>query len=137
MSASVFFTRVHEVKLQVFPQTLFFRLRIKMSHCISATKDQFLSIQKSLFVRKLLNNTFCSCVLPILTSKFSLQSRNSFSLQKSENYSGPSIMCLCTHIAIHLVQNGHSQKIVKNRILFARLANSYILTYSTHLSREY
>ena len=43
VSGSVFFTRVHEIKLQVFPQTFLFHFRIKMSHCISATQDQFLN----------------------------------------------------------------------------------------------
>lgn len=56
VSGSVFFTRVHEVKLQVFPQTLFFHLRIKMSHCISATEDQFLNKQNILFIRKFLRD---------------------------------------------------------------------------------
>lgn len=48
LSGSEFFTRVHEVKPQVFSQTFFFHLRIKMSHCISAKEGQFLNTLNSL-----------------------------------------------------------------------------------------
>lgn len=43
VSGSVFFTRVHEVEPQVFPQTFFFHVRIEMSHCSAATEDQCLN----------------------------------------------------------------------------------------------
>lgn len=110
VSGSVFFTRVHEVKLQVFPQTFFFHLRIKMRHCISATQDQLLNKQNILFIRKFPKNAFCSCSLPILTSKIlSPTSDLLFSLEIRKLFRA--LYLLPFHIVFHLVENGCSQKI--------------------------
>lgn len=72
---------------------------------------------------------------PFLQAQLSLQPGNLFPLEESENYSGPSIIHLSPLLLVLFKMAIF--KNYKNKILFAKLINSYTLTYSTHLSLKY